>query len=320
MRRRIFAPPDMRFRALGRTGLQVSEISLGTVSLGSDYGLCAPGEFGRPDRREALGVIQSAADKGINLFDTAPTYGDAERLLGEALTERDGCFVATKVSFSSGCASDKSASDHIMACLERSLAALKRDALDIVQIHNATVEALRVGEILEILAGAKNAGKVRFIGASVYTDEEALAAIETNVVDVIQIAYSILDQRKGKTVLPAAHQHNVGVLVRSALLKGVLSSKVDHLPDELKELKDAAERARQKLNVSWNELPMAALRFCLDSTGIASVLVGPRTEAELNQSLSVLEMPPFGKDFLNEVTGLGLTEERLLNPSLWPIK
>ncbi len=309
----------MNYRPLGRTNLRVSEISLGTVSLGADYGLPAPGEFVRPERRDALRVIHEAVEAGINLFDTAPAYGVAESLLGEALAKKHDCFIATKVSLPAQ-TSTAPLRDQIVASLEKSLRAVKRDALDLVQIHNATVEILQSGEILRILGDARQAGKIRFVGVSIYTEAEALAAMATNAVDMIQIAYNILDQRKSKTVLPVAKKNSVGILTRSALLKGVLSAKAQHLPVELSELKIAAERARQRLNVPWENLPTAAVRFCLDSPGIDSVLIGPRTGAELQQSLSVLKMQPLGKDFLAEAESLGLTEERLVNPALWPIK
>ena len=309
----------MNYRILGRTGLRVSEISLGTVSLGADYGLPAPGEFGRPERRDAMRVIHEAVEAGINLFDTAPTYGEAEALLGEAVAKKPDCFIATKVSIPAE-TSTTPLRNSILASLENSLRAVKRDTLDLVQIHNATVEILQSGEILRILSDARQAGKVRYVGVSIYTEEEALAAIQTNAVDMIQIAYNILDQRKAETVLPAARQYHVGILTRSAMLKGVLSAKAEHLPAELSKLKIAADRARQSLKVSWSDLPTAAVRFCLDSPGIDSVLIGPRTEAELHQSLSVLKMAPLGKDFMREAQALSLTEEHLVNPALWPVQ
>src|ERR1039457_1305833 len=158
----------MNYRTLGRTDLRVSEISLGTVSLGADYGLPAPGEFGRPERRDAVRVIHAAADAGINLFDTAPAYGEAEALLGEALAKRNDCFVATKVSLPSK-VSATPLREQILASLEKSLRALNRETLDLVQIHNATVEVLQAAEMLEILSDAKRAGKIRSIGVSIYT-------------------------------------------------------------------------------------------------------------------------------------------------------
>lgn len=309
----------MNYRTLGRTGLRVSEISLGTVSLGADYGLPAPGEFGRPEKRDAVRVIHEAVEAGINLFDTAPAYGEAEALLGEALSQKHDCFIASKVSLPSK-TSVTPLRDQLIGSLEKSLRAVKRDTLDIVQIHNATVEVLVAGEILGILDEARKAGKIRFVGVSIYTEAEALAAIHTNAVDMIQIAYNILDQRKSKTVLPAAQKNKVGILTRSALLKGVLSAKAQHLPPEMSELKTAAGRARESLKTSWENLPTAAVRFCLDSPGIDSVLIGPRTAAELHQSLSVLKMEPFTREFLDEAKSLGLTEERLVNPAMWPMK
>lgn len=309
----------MNHRVLGRTGLKVSEVSLGTVSLGTDYGLPMPGESARPEAGQAIKMIRKAADAGINLFDTAPSYGNAETLLGEALENRSDCFIATKV-LPIPANSARSLRGQILASIENSLRALKRDVLDLVQIHNATIGLLQDGAILEILSQAKDVGKVRFVGASIYTDEEALAAITTTAVDVIQIAYNILDQRKAKTVMPTARRENVGVIIRSALLQGVLSRKAKYLPTELKSLKEAAEHARQALNISWEEMPTFAVRFCMDSFGVDSVLIGARTAMELDQALAALQMPPLEDAFLAGAAKLSLTEERLLNPSLWLLK
>ena len=308
----------MNYHTLGRTGLKVSEIALGTVSLGADYGLPAPGEFGRPGRSDALRVIQMAADAGINLFDTAPAYGDAEALLGDALAARNDCFIATKVSVPQN--GIRSISETIPASLEKSLRSLKRDAVDIVQVHNATTDVIEAGAILEALIDAKTAGKIRFVGVSVYTDAEAIAAIQSGTVDMIQIAFSILDQRKMHAVIPEAKKHNIGVLSRSALLKGALSLKALHLPTELEALKVAASRVRDVLNVSWEELPSAAVRFCVDANGIDSVLIGPRTLTELEQALHVVSLPKLNEIVMTDLQKLGLTDERLVNPALWPIK
>ncbi|MBC7853325.1 MAG: hypothetical protein IAF94_07810, partial [Pirellulaceae bacterium] len=99
-----------------------------------------------------------------------------------------------------------------------------------------------------------------------------------------------------------------------------LSAKAVHLPEEMSALRTAADRARQGLKVSWENLPTAAVRFCLDSPGIDSVLIGPRTKLELHQSLSVLKMSPLEKAFIGEAGDFGLTEERLVNPALWPVQ
>jgi aryl-alcohol dehydrogenase-like predicted oxidoreductase len=291
-------------RTLGRTGLQVSAIGFGTVSLGIDYGIAAPGEFGRPSDGASIAVLRSALARGVTFYDTAPAYGESERLLGEALGPE--AVIATKITVG----------EDVDRSLARSRERLKRPP-EIVQIHNATVEILREGRLLSSLAAARDRGAFRFIGASVYTEAEALAAIECGV-DVLQVAYNLLDQRMAARVFPAAQKAGVGVLVRSAFLKGALTEKAAHLPDSLRELRDAADRARRTLGVDWQGLPQVALRFCLSHPAISTVLFGARTASELEAALAALAEGPLPADALERCGGLALTDDRLLNPARWP--
>ena len=88
----------MKYSNLGKTGLKVSQLSLGTVELGLNYGINEPGGFGKPDKEHSIHLLQRAADAGINLFDTAPSYGCSEELLGRAFANRNDCIITTKVN------------------------------------------------------------------------------------------------------------------------------------------------------------------------------------------------------------------------------
>ena len=113
----------MKYRALGRTGLTVSALSLGTVSLGVDYGIAAPGGFGRPAEDEAIRLVRAAIDCGVTLIDTAPAYGDSERIVGRAAGRDPRVIVATKVNPPTGVADVTSGfSRTVIASLEASLA------------------------------------------------------------------------------------------------------------------------------------------------------------------------------------------------------
>ena len=312
----------MEYRLLGRTDLRGSAISLGTVALGLEYGIRAPGAFGRPPETEALALMRQAADAGINLFDTAPGYGESERIVGRFLAEATNCRVATKVPVprdSAGCllagAAVRRATE---ASLESSLRVLRRDALDIVQIHNATVEAISRGEIAEALLSARQQGKVRFLGASVYTGEEALAVISAGFFDALQVPYNLLDQRMAENVFPAAKAAGVGIIVRSAFLKGVLTERAQWLPSELAPLRRAAERAAKDFGVSWGSLPEFALRFCLSDPRVSTILTGAQTAEELSRSLAATAVGPLPEDLLARAAGLALSDDRLLDPSRWP--
>lgn len=301
----------MHYRPLGRTGLTVSALSLGTVSLGVDYGIAAPGEFGRPSEADALRLLRAAVDRGITLVDTAPAYGDAERLIGQAIAENSGVIVATKVS---------PPLENVNSSLDASRRALNRNPLDIVQIHNATAEMIAEGRETDLLADAQRRGVVRFLGATVYGEEAAMAAIRAGRFDVLQVAFNALDQRMAREVLPAAHAAGVGVIVRSAFLKGALTPKAQWLPESLAAVREAAGHARDLLaGGDWEQLPAAAMRFCLSAVGVASVLTGARTLVELDAALAAEAAGPFDAAVLDRAAALGITDERLLNPSYWPV-
>ena len=313
----------MLYQKFGRTDLQVSVLSMGTVSLGMDYGIERPGDFGCPEESLSIQFLQAAADAGINLFDTAPGYGKSENILGKALGGRPECVFATKLSIHRDAEgrflSGESLRKFVENSLEHSRAVLRRDVLNIVQIHNATEELLKHDEVMDHLSEAKAKGIVRFLGASVYTVPEAMAVIRDGRFDVLQVAYNLLDQRMAEKVFPAAHESGIGLLTRSAFLKGVLTGKAKWLPREMHSLQAVAERAKDLLSGSWERLPEVALRFCFSNPLISSVLVGPRTISELESALSAESAGSLPFDLLEKTVSLAVADPALLNPSSWPI-
>ena len=313
----------MEYRVLGCTGLKVSALSMGTVELGLDYGIPVPNDYGKPSRKEAIEIIEYAIDYGINLFDTAAAYGESEILLGEALYHHPDCFIATKVNVPQGDRGEFLTSPkfntQVRQSLENSLHLLKRDTIDIMQIHNATSEIIDHGDMISILSDAKNEGKVRFIGVSVYGEEAALSAIRSGSIDVIQVAFNILNQRMSETVFNESKKAGIGVIVRSAFLKGALTKKGRFLPDELSELRDQVERVVDRLGITWEELPEFALRFCLSVPEISTVLIGTRTREELDYSIGTADSGALPRGLLDTAKSLGISEEQILNPSYWQI-
>lgn len=309
-------------RPLGNTGLVVSGLAIGTVSLGLDYGLPDPSGFGKPSEHDAVNLLRTAAEKGINLYDTAPAYGDAERLLGLAFGNRDDIYVATKISVPLDSAGKrlhgKALSFEIRESLVTSLNRLDREVLDIVQIHNATTELLAEGEIQSILLEARKDGLVRFVGASVYGEPAASAVVSSGAFQVLQVAVNLLDQRMFKEVLPAASRAKIGVLARSALLKGVLSSKAASLPQALARLRSASDRAREALEATWEGLPSMALRYCMSRPEISATLAGTRTISELHDAIAAANAGPLPDPLLARTPALALNDEALLDPSTWP--
>jgi aryl-alcohol dehydrogenase-like predicted oxidoreductase len=210
--------------------------------------------------------------------------------------------------------------DSIEASLKNSLKALRRNRLDLVQIHNATVELIEQGEMMAVLKEAQRQGKVHLLGASVYSEAEAMAVIESGCFDTLQVAYSILDQRMARRVFPAVKKAGVGIIVRSALLKGALTVKAQWLPEELSELRRKVENARDTLaGGSWQSLPDIALRFCLSHQSVSTVFVGVRTIDELKATLAVARTGPLSGETLSIAESLALDNEYLLNPTHWPV-
>ena len=311
----------MEYLLLGRTGLRISRIALGTAAFGlPNYGIQAPEECGALTEAEAVRLVESASEHGVNFFDTARGYGESEAVLGKALKGCQECVIATKVSvpLKADASGGASLAAMVMDSLETSLRALRRDSVDVVQIHNATVHDLEKGEILTVLERAREQGKLRFVGASVYGEPAALAAIHSQRVEVLQVAINLLDQRMMGTVVPAARKANVGMIARSVLLKGVLTERAKLLPPTLESLLQAANRTRETLGETWESLPRAAMRFCLSVPGVHSVLVGLRNFTELPEALAAERAGPLSSADMSKTGLLQLNDESLLNPSHWP--
>jgi aryl-alcohol dehydrogenase-like predicted oxidoreductase len=286
------------------------------------YGIEVPGGFGLPAWDEAGGVISRAVDSGINLFDTAPSYGRAEEILGTVLKGARNLHLATKVPVPSEAEEQITAPmmrELVRSSVHESLRRLRRDVLDIVQIHNATPDLLARGDMTVALEELKAEGKILHLGASVYGTQAALAVIDSGRFEILQVAYNLLDQRMSQQVFPRARQAEMGILVRSVFLKGVLTDKAAWLPAELDELKKAAENACHRLETRWADLPEMALRFCLSSPEVGSVLLGVRNQKELQTGLQGAASGPLSPALLERTGSLSLREERLLNPSYWPV-
>jgi aryl-alcohol dehydrogenase-like predicted oxidoreductase len=313
----------MKYNLLGNTGLNISALSMGTVALGTEYGITMPDGAGRPGEREAVKLLRYAREKGINFFDTAPAYGNSEYLVGKALGDSDDCFIATKVTIpldqKGKILSGKALKEKLTESIDNSLVALKRNFLDIVQIHNATREIVNRGEFTETLLYQHKQGKIRFLGATVYGEENAMAMIEDGHFAMLQVAYSILDQRMEKAVIPAAVKAGMGIIARSVYLKGVLSPRAQYLPEDLKSLRLAADQARRLFSSTWEKMPHYALRFALTNCNISAALVGPASIEELDVALEAQEAGPLETEIIKKAQGLGLDDDSLVNPANWSI-
>ncbi|MBY0504310.1 MAG: aldo/keto reductase [Bryobacteraceae bacterium] len=296
----------MRRNLLGRTGLSVSVLSLGTVEIGMTYGL--PGSHSRPTAPEAERLIQRALDAGINHLDTARAYGDSEAFIGAALgSRRSEVILTTKVLVS-----DDSAA--LTKSIETSLRFLRTDYVDILMLHGRPGETLTSPAMLSHLYALQAKGHFRYLGASVYGVDVAVAAIESGYFDCLQIAYSVLDRRPEEAIFALAPRHGVGLVARSILLKGALTPRYRDLPATYSELKAKVAG----LDLLGIPLPELAYRYALAEPRLATGLAGTADPVELDQLLAYAELGPLPDDVVAHIRQQPLLGDHWLNPGLWP--
>jgi len=310
------------YRELGRTGLTVSPLALGTVELGMDYGIPVPGEYGRPTGAAAERLVHAALDGGINLIDTAQAYGSSELILGRALRgHRSRTVLATKatVQVDGKTLRGDALRRAMWAGLENSLHLLQTEYVDIWQIHNVDGDLLEQSEIVsEVFSEARARGMALWRGGSFYGPDLPLAALEHDLFDVLQVTYSVFDQRLADRLFLAAGRQNVGVVVRSVLLQGALTGRADHLPDRLEPLKARSRQFRELVARLGGGLSpaQAAIAFGLAEPRIASVLIGVRTESELEENLAAATAT-LSPDLMFELRQLRIDNPDFVNPSTW---
>jgi aryl-alcohol dehydrogenase-like predicted oxidoreductase len=212
----------MQYRTLGKTGYKVSTISFGAWAIG--------GSWGTVSDDESLDALRRSIDLGVNFIDTADVYGDgrSERLIAQVAKERPGAF---KVATKAGRRLNPHTADgynrkNLEAFVDRSLKNLAVDTLDLVQLHCPPRECYYRPELFEELEEISKAGKVRHWGVSVEKVEDALKAIEYDVVTTVQIIFNAFRHRPAELFFEQAKKRNIGILARVPLASGLLSGKL----------------------------------------------------------------------------------------------
>src|SRR5579863_7228758 len=212
----------MQYRALGRTGWNVSAVSFGAWAIG--------GSWGAVDDGESMAALHKAVDCGVNFIDTADVYGmgRSERLIARLKRERkEEIVVATKAGRRlSPHTADGYNAANLTAFVEESLRNLDIERLDLVQLHCPPVEVYYRPEVFGALDDLAKAGKIRYYGVSVEKVEEGLKAIEYPGVQTVQIIFNCFRQRPAEVFFEQAKKRRVGILARVPLASGLLSGKL----------------------------------------------------------------------------------------------
>lgn len=211
----------MRYRTLGKTNWQVSAVSMGCWGIG--------GQWGPVEEEEAIRTIHSAVNLGVNLFDTADSYGlgVSEELVGKALRDkRNGVYIATKVgNFARRQQQPLSFAipEHVYLCCDASLGRMQIDTIDLYQCHIGDLQDPTV--FLEAFDRLIERGKIRHFGISTNSLKVLEAFNRDGRCAAAQINYSILNRSAEHDILPYCREHNIGTLIRGPLAQGVLAGK-----------------------------------------------------------------------------------------------
>jgi len=312
----------MKTRRFGRTGREVSEIGFGAWAIGGSWG-----DVGHED---AKATVHAALDAGVTFLDTADVYGDgrSERIIAEVLDERAGArpFVATKV----GRRLDPHEADgytaaNLEAFVDRNLANLGTDRLDLVQLHCPPTEVYYRPEVFGALDDLKAKGKIADYGVSVEKVEEALKAIAFPGVVSVQIIYNIFRQRPAELFFREAKARDVAVIVRVPLASGLLTGKMTREtrfdPEDHRNFNrqgaafdvgetfagvpyEAALDAVEELRGLVPEgVPMAAfaLRWILMDDAVSVVIPGARRPEQARANAAADDVAPIAEDTMAAV-------------------
>lgn len=314
----------MEYRPLGRTGLQVSAVSLGAWEIGGavnltfdKLGTIAHG-WGRTDDRASLDLIDRCRQAGVNFIDTAPIYGDghSEELVGRALR---GCrhewVVCTKGGH--GATAGRAWSDfsraRLLAQIDESLRRLQMDAVDVYLLHGPSREDIARGECLEALQEIRRQGKARCVGVSLGLNDVGCALIRQGAVDVLQQSISLQTPAAIAELLPAAAEKGVGIVARgvfgAGFLAGSLPADSAFAADDrrgwqnMESKRVLAEKgaALQALAGGTYTSAQLALLFVLQYPAVSTVIAGTSRWQHMRENIAALQAPPLTADLRRQL-------------------
>ncbi|SES93618.1 Predicted oxidoreductase [Oceanobacillus limi] len=306
----------MKYNRLGKTDLNISELSFGTWAIG--------GAWGKTNDTEALKGLQYAMDQGVNFFDTADVYGDghSEELLAKATKGKEkDIHIATKFCRAGDIHDPETYSmESVQTYCENSLRRLQRDQIDLYQIHCPPLEILKNGQVFDALDKLKEQGKIRYYGVSVETVEEGLYVLEHSKASSLQVIFNIFRQKPLEQLFPKAQEKEVGILARVPLASGLLTGKfqknVQFEADDHRNF----NRDGQAFNVGetfaglefskgvelsnqleWiatgrSNMTRAALKWIMEQEAVTSVIPGFKTVKQVEDNLQSIHV----KDYTTE--------------------
>ncbi|ADY52342.1 aldo/keto reductase [Pseudopedobacter saltans DSM 12145] len=311
----------MNYRLLGKTGFNISEVSLGTWQVGGKWGE-------KFDHSNAEKILNSAIDNGINFIDTADVYGDgeSEKAVGNVVRSRsEEIFVATKCGRKfSPHINESYTVEALRKCVEYSLANMKLDVIDLIQLHCPPTEVFYRDEIFELFDRLKDEGKIRNLGVSIEKVSEGLQAMKYENVTSIQFIFNMFRQKPIDELFAAVKANNVGLIARVPLASGLLTGKFSETTNFGKDDHrffnrngEAFDKGETFSGVDYQlgleavndlksifpgqELALVALKWILQFNEISCVIPGASTPAQIENNLKVEQISDLTEDQMQAV-------------------
>ncbi|SDI48267.1 aldo/keto reductase [Alteribacillus bidgolensis] len=294
----------MKYRTLGKTGMNVSVIGLGTWQFG--------GEWGREyNQSEVDAIFDKARETGINFIDTAECYGDhlSEKFIGKAIEkDRDQWVLATKFGHKFHSLYDRTRhykADEVLEQLDASLRALRTDYIDLYQFHSGVGEEFNNDDLWTMLDKQVQAGKIKHVGLSIKKNDDIYQTRQASQIgaETIQVVYNRLDRTPEEEVFPSCEEQNLGVLARVPLASGYLSGKykpgavfsendVRHRHDQEETRRKLEVVSELQKNEVPEDVPMAqwALAWCLKHSAVTSVIPGCKNAKQVESNAKAAEL------------------------------
>lgn len=304
----------MKYRALGNTGVQVSEIGLGAWQIGGPVrgyfeklGWIAHG-WGSVDDAASIKMMHALADAGVNFVDTAAVYGagHSEVVVGQAVKgRRQQWIIETKGGegfHPDGVNWRDFSQAKLLDEINGSLRRLDTDYVDVYLLHSPSDAILAQGECLEALAKIKQSGKARFVGASV-SGNQVPFCVQTGIMDVLQVHVNILSPASVAENLALAEDAGVGIVARGAFGSGFFTGSIDAStafseddrrswqPAQSKGKSAAVAQAFEFLEIPGRSLPQSYLRYLLALKGVSTVIVGSMNLEHMLENAATPDTP-----------------------------
>jgi aryl-alcohol dehydrogenase-like predicted oxidoreductase len=296
--------------------MKLSKLCLGTAQLAMNYGIS--NVSGKPSLDQSRAIMRFALENGITAFDTAPVYGDSEKILGRCLSEiGKEAVVISKLPRLDWRPGREGIPSQIQESLKASLSNLLVVRLPICLFHEFRDMSAQESLALRVMLSLKEAGWVEKIGASIYTPVEAEACLRNPDCEIIQVPFNAADKRLLENdFFRRAKEKKKIVFIRSILLQGLFFKQ--DLPADLQDFEGFRQRVEtiaEKEGMSVMEL---VFRYALSFEDVNSVIIGVDTIGQLRQNVEIVRKGGLPPALVEAITSLGTAPEYIIDPREWP--